>query len=131
MSATSRTKRYYVYILANEDRSKTYIGVSNNVWRRRSEHRGGQTKGYAHTHKCFDVIYMEEFIEVADAIIREKQIKSFNRAKKFDLIRKENPELTSLKSPSEKQAEWLSLSHEERLKRIMEMPDPTNTNKGK
>lgn len=129
MRATSRTKRYYVYILANEDRSKTYIGVSNNVWRRRFEHRSRFTKGYAYEHQCFDVIYVEEFIEVADAIIREKQIKSFNRAKKFDLIRKENPELTSLKSPSEQQAEWLSLSHEERLKRIMEMPDPRDTGK--
>ncbi len=129
MCATCRTKRYYVYILANEDRSKTYVGVSNNVWRRRFEHRSGFTKGYAYEHQCFDVIYVEEFFRIEDAISREKQIKSFNRAKKLDLIRKENPDLTSLKSPSEKQAEWLSLSHAERLKRIMEMPDPRDVDK--
>lgn len=130
MSATQQTKRYYVYILANEERSKTYIGVTNNVWRRRSEHRSGLTKGYAYEHKCFDVVHIEEFDRIDEAIAREKQIKSYNRKKKFDLIRKSNPEMASLKSPSEKQAEWLSLSPVERLKRIMEMPDPTDAENG-
>jgi putative endonuclease len=108
-------------MLANADRTKLYVGISNNVWRRRLEHRQGFSKGYAYENKCFDVIYVEEFTRIEEALSREKQIKSYGRLKKIDLVKGANPTLESLKSPSELQAEWVQLTTAERAERIAQM----------
>lgn len=121
MRRYSPSKRYYVYILSNADRTKLYVGISNNVWRRRFEHRQGFSKGYAYENRCFDVIYIEEFTRIEEALSREKQVKSYGRLKKIDLVKGANPTLESLKSPSERHAEWVQLSTTERAERIAQM----------
>lgn len=121
MRTYSTSRRYYVYILANTDRTKLYVGITNNVWRRRFEHRQGVGKGYAHEHKCFDVIFVEEFTLIEEALSREKQVKAYGRLKKIELAKVANPDLESLKSPSELKAEWIQLSTAERAERITRM----------
>jgi putative endonuclease len=52
--------------------------------------------GFAAKYSCTDLIYYEEFNSASDAIIREKQLKGWNRSKKWNLILKLNPELKDL-----------------------------------
>ena len=82
---------YYVYILTNATSDVMYIGVTNDLKRRLSEHCAEQIKGFSkkyHTHK---LVYFEEFSDPVTAIAREKQLKSWKRAKKNALVVIKNP----------------------------------------
>ena len=83
---------YYVYILANNTNVSIYTGVTKDLIRRVYEHRHEQdpasfTARY-HIHK---LVYFEETSDVRAAIAREKQIKSWKRVKKNQLIEQTNP----------------------------------------
>lgn len=86
---------YYVYILANQERT-IYTGITNNLERRLWEHRNGHTPGFASEHGCDMVVHIEVFPDVNDAIAREKQIKGWRRSKKIALIEAENPDWQDL-----------------------------------
>lgn len=87
---TGRDHNYFVYIVAS--RSGTlYIGVTNNLLRRISEHKSGKFEGFAHKYSCNKLVYYERYQYIQDAISREKKIKKWNRKKKEDLIRSINP----------------------------------------
>ena len=49
MSAIGRV--YYVYILASRINGTLYIGVTNNLLRRATEHREYMLKGFTKTYK--------------------------------------------------------------------------------
>ena len=87
---------YYVYILTSKNNTVLYTGVTNDIKRRVFEHKselfGGFTKKY-HVHK---LIYYELFDFVDLAIAREKQIKSYSRVKKINLIEVMNPDWKEL-----------------------------------
>ena len=81
---------YYVYIMTN--RSGTlYTGATNDLERRVAEHRAGIEKGFASTYKINRLMYYEATTDIRAAIAREKQIKSWRRSKKVELIRGMNP----------------------------------------
>jgi len=46
------TERYYVYILASRYRGTLYVGVTNDMIRRASEHRSGAAEGFTRRYKC-------------------------------------------------------------------------------
>jgi len=69
---------YHVYIIAS-DSGTLYIGVTNNLSRRVHEHKQGIVKGYTKKYKCKKLVYFEEYINIEDAINREKQLKNWNR----------------------------------------------------
>jgi len=81
---------YHVYIIAS-DSGTLYIGVTNNLSRRVHEHKQGIVKGYTKKYKCKKLVYFEEYINIEDAINREKQLKNWNREKKENLIKIKNP----------------------------------------
>jgi putative endonuclease len=84
-------RTYYVYVLASRSRV-LYIGVTNNLMRRVSEHREGRDAGaFTARYRVTRLVYFEVFTYVLDAIAREKQIKSWRRSKKVDLIERRNP----------------------------------------
>jgi len=79
-------KRYYVYLLSN--RSGTlYVGVTNNLFRRIFEHKHKMIEGFTKRYNIDRLIYFEEFQDIRQAILREKQIKSWRRQKKLELVR--------------------------------------------
>ncbi|MBF0328759.1 MAG: GIY-YIG nuclease family protein [Nitrospirae bacterium] len=79
-------KSYYIYILQCSDGSY-YTGVTNDVERRFYEHQEGIIKGcYTHEKRPVNLMYIEEFGDVVEAISREKQIKGWSRRKKESLI---------------------------------------------
>ena len=81
---------YFVYIMASNSRV-LYTGMTNNLERRVFEHKNRLVPGFSATYHCKRLVYFEEGNEVRSAIEREKQIKSWSRAKKIALIQRANP----------------------------------------
>ena len=82
---------YYVYIMASKKNGTLYIGVTNNIERRASEHRMGLVKGFTSKYNVNKLVYYEEHNDIGDAITREKQLKKWKRAWKLQLIEEMNP----------------------------------------
>ena len=88
--------QYYVYILASENNNAVYVGVTNNLIRRVYEHKNDFVKGFTQKYKIHKLVYYEETTDVTNAIVREKQLKSWCRDKKEKLINKFNPQWKDL-----------------------------------
>ena len=85
------TKRtFYVYIMSSQTKT-IYVGVTNDLERRVSEHKAAVTPGFTAHYNVRRLVHFEEFSTPADAIEREKEIKGWARAKKIALIESENP----------------------------------------
>ncbi len=84
---------YYVYITTNPGKTVLYVGVTNSLTRRISEHRAnkGKPHTFAGKYYCYNVVYYEHYSDINFAIQREKEIKSWTRAKKEALIKTMNP----------------------------------------
>ncbi len=88
---------YYVYIMTTKTNNVLYIGVTNDLERRVKEHKQSIDKdGFTARYKVNKLVYAENCGDVKDAIAREKQLKKWNRNKKFALIKINNPEFRDL-----------------------------------
>lgn len=67
--------KYTVYILLNRDKSKTYVGYTNNLTNRLKEHNAGESS-YTRRFGPWQIIHNELFESKNDAIKREKYFKS-------------------------------------------------------
>lgn len=85
-------KTFAVYILANQNNRVLYIGVTNNLERRIFEHKSKTVKGFTYKYNVDRLVYFEQTENAESAILREKQIKSYNRSKKDTLVNTMNPE---------------------------------------
>lgn len=83
-------KQYYVYILTNNT-GTLYIGVTNDLDRRMTEHKAGLVVGFSQRYGVNKLVYYEETSDVGAAISREKQLKGWRRSKKTNLIESMNP----------------------------------------
>ena len=83
---------YYVYILSNDTNVTVYVGVTNDLERRLWEHRH-HIDPYSFTAKYHvdKLVYYETTTDIRAALEREKQLKSWNRRKKNELIQRMNP----------------------------------------
>ena len=81
-------KMYYVYILLNENKARTYTGVSDNVNKRLKEHNAGRVKSSS-PYRPYKVIYTESFTTLAEARKREIFYKSTTGRRKLKNIFKE------------------------------------------
>ncbi|QQS19088.1 GIY-YIG nuclease family protein [Candidatus Saccharibacteria bacterium] len=81
---------YYVYILASKPNGTLYIGVTNNLERRLYEHKNTLADGFTKKYGVKQLVYYEEYNSVEAAIIREKQLKKWERAWKVRLIEERN-----------------------------------------
>jgi putative endonuclease len=77
---------YYVYILTNASNNVLYTGITNNLERRCYEHKQKLVKGFTQKYNVNKLIYFEIFADIELAILREKQIKGYSRAKKEALV---------------------------------------------
>ncbi|HNZ86205.1 MAG TPA: GIY-YIG nuclease family protein [bacterium] len=84
-------KEYFVYILASYRNGTLYIGLTNNLIRRVSEHKSGIIKGFTKKYNIKMLVYYESTNDIFSAITREKQMKKWNRKWKLELIEKFNP----------------------------------------
>ena len=85
-----------VYILTNRHHTTLYVGVTNNLARRLSEHRSGHVPGFTSRYNLTKLVYAEQHWSAREAIAREKRLKRWRRAWKEDLIATLNPEWRDL-----------------------------------
>ena len=87
---------YYVYILSNWNNKLLYIGVTNDLKRRITEHKNKLVEGYTKKYNISKLLYYEEYHDIRNAILREKQLKAIKRLRKEELIAKQNPDFQDL-----------------------------------
>jgi putative endonuclease len=80
-----------VHILASNRNATLYIGVTGNLNRRIWQHRNDVVDGFSKKYRTHKLVYFGQHASMADAILREKQIKKWNRAWKLELTEKINP----------------------------------------
>jgi putative endonuclease len=68
-----------------------YIGVTNNLERRVSEHKLNIVEGFTKKYNCHKLVYYEDFPDIRNAIVREKYLKGIKRIRKQELINSINP----------------------------------------
>ena len=79
-------KSYYVYIVKCSD-EKYYTGITNDISRRVREHNSGKIKSaYTYSRRPVELVFCQEFNDIEQAIVFEKKIKKWSRAKKEALI---------------------------------------------
>ena len=87
----------YVYIMTNKHKTTLYIGITNDLTRRVYEHKKHLIKNsFTDRYNLEYCIYYEEYPYFDLAIVREKELKRWNRQKKENLINKLNPEWREL-----------------------------------
>jgi putative endonuclease len=86
---------YHVYILASAS-GVLYIGVTNHLERRVTEHKQQLYPGFTKKYEVLRLVYFEPFNDVRNAISREKPLKRWRREKKLALIRAMNPKFRDL-----------------------------------
>ena len=89
-------KRGYVYILASQRNGTLYIGVTSDLVGRIRQHKEGSIPGFTFTYDVRQLVYVETYDRITEAIRREKQLKKWRRAWKLDLIEGVNPEWRDL-----------------------------------
>jgi len=78
----ARDYNFWFYIMTNQHDAVLYIGMTNSLGRRISQHRSGEIPGFTADYRCHKLIYWEHYNDVSDAIEREAQQKKWSRAKK-------------------------------------------------
>jgi len=89
-------KKSYVYILASNKNGTLYIGVTSDLIGRTYQHKNNLIPGFTAEHLCHRLVYYEIFDSLDYAILREKQLKKWNRRWKIRLIEQDNPEWRDL-----------------------------------
>jgi putative endonuclease len=74
-----------------------YVGVTNNLVRRLSEHKSGLNNGFTKKFNIHKLVYFEMFDYIDLAIAREKQIKAYSHNKKVALVNTKNSDWEELK----------------------------------
>ena len=87
---------YYAYIVTSKPGGTLYTGITNDLFRRTSEHAEGIYSGFTKQHGIHRLVYYERFDTASEAIHREKQLKHYNRIWKIRLIKTMNPEWDDL-----------------------------------
>jgi len=85
-----------VYILASRRNGTLYIGVTSNLQKRLWEHKSDFVAGFTKKYVVHRLVYYELHADIASAILREKQMKKWNRAWKVNLIEEQNPQWQDL-----------------------------------
>jgi putative endonuclease len=89
-------RAYHVYILASDSR-ELYVGITNDLFKRVAQHRSAiDPQGYTTKHRIGRLVYCESTQDVLAAIKREKQIKSWTRKRRLELIEQSNPDWVDL-----------------------------------
>ncbi len=78
--------------MTNKPNGVLYIGITNDIDERVKEHKlKVYPKAFTAKYNCDKLIYFEEFENIKDAEIRERQFKKWKRNWKVVLIEEMNP----------------------------------------
>jgi putative endonuclease len=82
--------------MSNHERNVFYIGVSGHIAKRVYLHKTGRGGYFTSKYKCYYLVHFDKYDYVLDAIKREKQLKSWRREWKIQLIILNNPTMCDL-----------------------------------
>lgn len=82
---------YYVYILASKRNGTLYVGVTNDLAKRVTEHKSNAVPGFTKTYGVKQLVYFESFENLMDARLRENRMKKWKRDWKLKRIEELNP----------------------------------------
>lgn len=80
-----------VYILTNENKTVLYVGVTSDVEQRIAQHRRGEYDAFTYRYGLHKLVFVEYHTTMISAISREKQLKSWSRKRKVELVNGVNP----------------------------------------
>ncbi|MDH5722295.1 MAG: GIY-YIG nuclease family protein [Alphaproteobacteria bacterium] len=89
-------KSYHVYMITNYTNAVLYIGITGDLEKRIYEHKYGLYEGFSKKYNVNKLVYCEEFMDVNEAIAREKEVKKWRREKKDRLVERMNPQWLDL-----------------------------------
>ena len=101
-----RDHDYWVYILTSQGCAALYIGITNNIVPRLSQHRCGGADGFTKRYRLNRLVWLEHFRNVNDAIACEKKLKGWRRSRKIVLIEKTNPRWLDLSGDWQQQPKF-------------------------
>jgi putative endonuclease len=73
---------YFVYILQSQKDQRYYIGSTSDVQKRLEYHNSGRQRSTRY-RTPFELVYKEEFPTKAEALKRDRQIKSYKGGNAF------------------------------------------------
>ena len=82
---------WIVYILKCADQT-LYTGITSDIDRRINEHENGTGAKYTRGRAPFTLLYAETYTSRSQALKREAEIKSLDRATKLQLVSSRNSE---------------------------------------
>ncbi len=82
--------------MANRRNGTLYIGVTSDLVKRVWEHKNNLVMGFTQKYNVHNLVYYELHADVEQALLREKQMKKWNRSWKVRLIEEKNPEWNDL-----------------------------------
>jgi putative endonuclease len=89
-------KDLFIYMMTNRSRVVLYTGVTSNLEQRIWQHKHHVVEGFTSKYKTDRLVYYEQFSDALSAITREKEIKSWRREKKNELVRTLSPKWDDL-----------------------------------
>jgi putative endonuclease len=89
-------KHGYVYMMASQRNGTLYIGVTSDLVKRVYEHKTSPLEGFTQKYGIKMLVWFQQCDDIAGAILREKQMKKWNRSWKIREIEAVNPEWRDL-----------------------------------
>jgi len=87
---------FYVYIVASQRNGTLYIGSTDDLIARISQHKTGAFGGFTARYGLSQLVWFEIHDSRDDAFRRERQLKKWKRRWKLQLIDESNPDWTDL-----------------------------------
>jgi putative endonuclease len=91
IQGASMDKQPAVYILASKRNGTLYVGVTSELVKRIWEHKNNLVDGFTKRYNIHRLVWYELHENMESAITREKQLKSWKRKWKLELIENGNP----------------------------------------
>lgn len=92
---------YFTYILSNKWNTVLYIGSTNDLANRLTQHYTNKDrKSFSARYNLCILVYFETYEQAWSAVEREKQLKKWSRKRKDQLIDSINPERNDLSGES-------------------------------
>lgn len=82
--------------MSNRRDGVLYVGVTSDLVKRVWQHREKQVPGFTSRYQLDRLVWFEQHPTMESAILREKQLKAGNRARKCALIEAMNPDWDDL-----------------------------------
>lgn len=85
------SKPGWLYLLARAPRGTLYLGVTSNLPNRIQQHREEYFTGFTARYGVKLLVCNDYYTDIADAVRRERMMKTWKRDRKIRLIEEHNP----------------------------------------